>query len=250
MSFIKSGIQRLFSGLGFEVHQIVDETGRDPLQDMRKLATRSSRVVVMDVGANVGQLVLRFRSAFKDPSIHAFEPGESAFAELQRRTSAIPDVHLNHFALGAQSGSLELVENTDSSMSSLLEPGTDYWGSIKQRRPVKEQTLDEYCAMHRVNEIDILKSDTQGFDLEVLKGANQMLTSRRVHMVFLEITFSDMYKRLPRLDDIYGFLIDRGFQLVAFYKFHYRDYRARWTDALFVNPQYHPTPAAPMTSIP
>jgi hypothetical protein len=51
--------------------------------------------------------------------------------------------------------------------------------------------------------------------------------------VFMEITFSDMYKGLPRLDELYRFMIERGFRLVAFYDFHYQNNRLGWCDGLF-----------------
>src|SRR5207253_4668851 len=96
------------------------------------------------------------------------------------------------------------------------------------------RTIDSYCAERGITIIDILKSDTQGFDLEVIKGAARLLEQRRIQLIYMEITFSDMYKGLPRFDEIYGFLADRGFALVSFYDFYYQHGRAGWTDALFV----------------
>ena len=62
-----------------------------------------------------------------------------------------------------------------------------------------------------------------------------MIRRHAVHMIFMEITISDMYKGLPRLDEVYGFLADRGFVLVAFYEFYYQRERAAWMDALFID---------------
>jgi hypothetical protein len=140
--------------------------------------------------------------------------------------------------LGSRTGVIDFLENTRSDLSSVLEPGVDCWGAIKARIQVAMTTVDEYCAERDISHIDILKSDTQGFDLEVLKGATQLLKLRRIHLIFLEITFSDMYTRLPRLDEIYGFMTDHGFSLVTFYPFSYQHDRAGWTDALFINPDY------------
>jgi hypothetical protein len=133
---------------------------------------------------------------------------------------------------------MDLIGNEYSEMSSLLEPSIDCWGTIKETRRVAVRTLDDYCAKQGVTHIDILKSDTQGFDLEVMKGVAQLLMRRRIHLVYMEIIFSDMYKGLPRLDQIYGFMADHGLRLVAFYKFYCQHDRAAWTDALFVDPEY------------
>lgn len=125
-------------------------------------------------------------------------------------------------------------------MSSFLEPGKDGWGDIKQRVPVTVTTIDDYCSERGISNIDILKSDTQGFDLEVLRGAQHMLEERRIQLVYLEITFSNVYQHLPGLDTIFSFLSNYGFCLVSFYRFHYQHDRAGWTDALFINPEYKP----------
>lgn len=65
-------------------------------------------------------------------------------------------------------------------------------------------------------------------------STQRMIEQRAVHFIYTEITFSDMYRGLPRFDEIYAFLADRGFALVSFYDFYYQHDRAGWTDALFV----------------
>ena len=189
-------------------------------------------------GANVGQSVEQFRKQFDRPTIHCFEPGPETFEQLRKRTAGVPDLHLNNAALGSRIESRIFVENQCPDMSSFLEPSTDGWGSIKGRRPVEVWTLDDYCDRMGVDRVDILKSDTQGYDLEVFRGAEAMIRRRAIHLIYTEIIFSDMYKGLPRLDEIYGFLADRGFALVSFYTFFFQNERASWTDALFVHPGF------------
>jgi FkbM family methyltransferase len=217
--------------------RFVPPLGYDAFADMRKLAAES-RPLVFDVGANRGQTIERFRKHFAQPIIHAFEPGGDTFAELQRRTAGIADLHLNNVALGSRSESRTFFDSDDTEMSSLLEPSADAWGEIKSKYPVDVLTLDDYCAARSIDRIDVLKTDTQGFDLDVIKGAQRMIEKRAIHLICTEIIFSDMYKGSPRFDEIYGFLADRGFALVAFYDFYFRHDRASWTDALFIQPSY------------
>jgi FkbM family methyltransferase len=235
---LKRMVKRVLSQMGYKIQRISHELGQDPFQDMAKLAVSTNCPVVFDVGANVGQSIALFRNHFKNAVIHAFEPSPDTFRELQKCATAGLEVYLNNCALGSQAGIFNLIENTNSLMSSFLQPGQDWWGGIRSKTAVEVKTLDEYCRHHEISHIDILKSDTQGFDLEVLKGAQRQLGLGNIHMIFLEITFSDMYKGLPRLDEIYAFLIDRGFALVSFYKFEYQNKRAGWTDGLFINPKY------------
>ena len=99
-------------------------------------------------------------------------------------------------------------------------------------------TLDGYCAEQSIGRLDILKTDTQGYDLEVLAGAAGLLDGHRVGLIFMEISYADVYERGPGLDEVYGFLRDRGFFLVSFYNFAFKNGRADWSDALFVDPQF------------
>src|ERR1700693_617976 len=163
---IKTLIKRICLSMGYEIARISDDFGQNAYRDMRKLAKASARFVVIDAGANVGQSIVEFRSHFDQPVIHAFEPG-FAFSELRRRSSGIPDLYLNNLALGSKTGEMDFIANEFSPMSSLLAPSFDCWGSIKETHKVTVKTLDDYCTEQGITNIDILKSDTQGFDLEV-----------------------------------------------------------------------------------
>lgn len=235
----KDIIKRFLSSIGYEVRRVSGEVGQDPFRDLRKLAG-AGPLVIVDAGANVGQSILDFRRTFQQPMIHAFEPGRETFAELRRRMSGLAGLHLNNYGLGSESGTLKFSRNSESEMSSFLEPSTDCWGTVRETHEVAVKTLDQYCSEEGISHIDILKSDTQGFDLEVIKGAKQLLMRNAVHLIFIEIILCDMYKGLPRIDEIYSFLAEQGFSLVSFYQFHYQHPRAAWTDALFVNPKYTP----------
>jgi FkbM family methyltransferase len=233
---VKTGLRRF----GFEVqrtpHSLAPDkvsVGLDPYHDMRRLTGAIARPVVFDVGANVGQTVERIRNYFDHPVIHAFEPSPATFAALRRATEGIPDLTLNNMALGRRAGTADFVENSDPALSSLLEFGPDSWGSVTGKIPVTVATLDQYCVAQRLERIDVLKLDTQGFEIEVLHGGETMLREGRIGAVFMEITFIEMYKGLPGLDEIYRFMTDHGLYLMAFYDFHYRNNRLGWCDAMF-----------------
>lgn len=195
--------------------------------------------MIFDVGSNTGQSVELFRSHFHTFSIHAFEPSAKTFTILESKHAATPGiVRLNNVALGSRHESREFIENTESDMSSLLAPGPDCWGEIASRSQVNVQTLDDYASLNQIGYIDILKIDTQGFELEVLKGSVRMLREHRVRMVYAEVIFSEMYEGMPRFDEFFSFLLDRGFVLISIYEIFHREGRADWTDVLFVDPQF------------
>lgn len=238
-SYLKSRIQRSLFRRGYALtHVDQAEFGVNPFSDMKALSQAGSSPIVFDVGANRGQSVEKFRGYFASPVVHAFEPGEAAFRDLERNLAGLPDVHLNPIGLGSRPERKVFVENDHSDMSSFLEPDQDAWGSVTSRRELSIDTIDAVCARNAIAHIDILKTDTQGFDLEVFRGAQEMFGAHRIHLVYTEIIFSRMYKDLPRFDEIYGFLADRGLALVSIYSMHYQNRRAGWSDALFIDPQY------------
>jgi FkbM family methyltransferase len=221
--------------MGYVVRRASAEVGKDPFLDLQRLAG-DKPMVIIDAGANVGQSVFDFHSVFKEPTIHAFEPGVETFAELQRRTVGLRHLQLNNCGLGSQPGVVKFVQNTKSEMSSFLEPTEDCWGTVQERRDTLVRTLDEYCSEQNVPRIDILKSDTQGFDLEVIKGAQQLLSRNAIHLIFVEVILWGLYQGIPGIDEIYSFLTEHGFSLVSCYQFHYQPPKTAWTEALFVNP--------------
>jgi len=233
MQFRKTFMKYALARLGFEVQNL----GRDPFQDMSRLVT-SRTPVLFDVGANFGQTIEKFRQHFEESTVHAFEPSPSTFQTLRERTQGITRLHLTNAGLGSRPESKTFVENKRPDLSSFLEPGQDCWGAVTQRVSVKLDTIDEYCERSGVPHIDVLKSDTQGFELEVLRGASRMLERKRIQLVYLEVTFSAMYQGAPGIDELFKFLFEHGFRVVAFYDMHYQNGLLGWTDVLFVNPAY------------
>jgi FkbM family methyltransferase len=232
---MKRIVRSLVRALGFDVVRFRrDRVGRDALEDMARYL-QTDRPLVFDVGANIGQSIERFRARFPRSTIHSFEPSPTTFDTLRRYAGNLDGVHLWNCALGSAPGRRMLFENSDTSMSSLLPLGESGWGDVTKETSVDVTTIDQFCRAHEIQRIDVLKSDTQGFELEVLRGAERMFGAETVGLVYCEVIFSDMYEGRASCAEIYDFLTNRGFRLVTFYDFYYQQHLAGWTDALFVH---------------
>ncbi len=231
--FLRSSCRKM----GFEISFYKGDTlGENPYSDICKIILNKESPCLFDVGANIGQTAETLYSLFPNGKIHSFEPGVSAFKTLKKKTENYQNLTINNFALGSTPSSKVLFENEFSHLSSFLKPGESSWGKIKNEATVPVHTVDEYCEKKFIIEVDLLKIDTQGFDFEVLKGAKNLLNNNKIHLIYIEINFADLYKDLPSFDLIYKFLMDNDFKLVAFYKFYFHKYHyANWSDALFVN---------------
>jgi FkbM family methyltransferase len=229
--FLKTALKRALLQCGYSV-QRVPILGHDPFTDMRRF-TSTTRPLVFDVGANTGQSVIEFREHFESSEIHSFEPGEKSFEELQSRTQGMGNLHLVQCAMGARRESKTFIETKSSDYSSFFEPSAEVPTPVTGRRELALDTIDDYCKRAGIQHIDIFKSDTQGYDLEVLRGASEMLSGKRINLVYIEVIFSKMYLGAPRFDEIYAFLAEHGMALVAFYDMHYNQDLLSWTNVLF-----------------
>jgi FkbM family methyltransferase len=233
---LKQKIRNIINHFGYDIVRF-EHIEHKLLADLRYFL-HHNQPLIFDVGANVGQTVRKFHAIFPHCTIHAFEPSPTTFATLQQNVSQLNNIYLHNCALGATSGQRMFLENDHSDMSSFLPLSRLGWGEIIQETVVNVSTVDEICDKYDIRRIDLLKSDTQGFDFEVFKGAEQSIQSNKIGMIYFEVIFSEMYKDLPSFGQIYNYLIKRNFFLVSFYKFYYQEQLASWTDALFVHKSY------------
>lgn len=229
---IKASLQRF--GYNLSKIQVYD----NPYDDIKRLLHNKSTPVIFDVGANVGQSIDQFLHHFPKSSIYSFEPGTKTFLELSSKYGNEKNICLENIAIGSKTQQKEFLENEYSDMSSFLEMDRLGWGKIDNTTLVDVTSIDNYCQAKNIPKIDILKSDTQGFELEVYKGAMEMMKSNNIQLAYFEFIFSDLYKELPSFHDIYKLLTDNNFKLVNFYDFHYRAGLISWADLLFVNLSY------------
>ncbi len=195
--------------------------------------------VVFDVGANVGQSVESFRQAFPGSLIHSFEPSPTTYAKLRARCEGMRDVSTWNYAAGADRATLSFTENTKPDMSSFLAPGELCWGSVERVTPVQVVTLDSFAEEQGIEFIHVLKSDTQGYDFEVFKGAERLMNENKIGLIYFEFIFSDMYKNLPAFHEVFRYLQEHDFSLVSFYESHFQQDLVSWTDVMFINRAYN-----------
>jgi FkbM family methyltransferase len=194
-------------------------------------------LVFFDIGANVGQTTLAFSKAFRDSSIYAFEPVESTMSELRRRTAGLANVKYHQTALGAEQGQASMEIREHSAINSLLPDLNDIEGSIKcGEATVAVETVDAFCSKQGIREIHLLKTDTEGFDLEVLKGAQTFLAERRISLILTEAGVHPGDRRHTSLSSLMQYLQPLGYYLFCLYDFPLRDCArsGEFFNALFV----------------
>lgn len=198
--------------------------------------------VIFDVGANRGQTTARYRTLFPMATIHAFEPVTEFFRECRRRSLGDGRVILNNVAMSVADGEINFHETVGGQSSSALQQSDlvpYYWaaGDFTESRSylVKARSIDSYCQESEITQIDLLKLDTEGFELNVLKGASGLLRDGRIRVIYSEVNFERMWQQGALYHHIAAFLEDFGMDLFALYNVGSGALGAtRSGDALFV----------------
>jgi FkbM family methyltransferase len=236
MGLIKEVIRGLARRAGYSItNAAVSRVGINPMWDMRLFLKNCASPVIIDVGANTGQTVVTFKQAFPDSSIYSFEPSPATYKKLVENCKDTVSVKTWNVGVGSREASLELMEYDRSDMTSFLPPDNLSWAKPIGATKVPVITLDSFAHEHALDFIHVLKSDTQGYDFEVLKGADRLMQENRIGLVFFEFIFGDMYQGLPKFDEVFRFLSERNFQLVTFYEPRLEYDVICWTEFLFVN---------------
>jgi FkbM family methyltransferase len=221
--FIRNAVKSLARKCGFQVSRISNMPfGRDVWVDISRLSERWGFSIncVFDVGANIGQTSLTVLAHFPNADVYSFEPHPDTFQILAaglkgRRAQAF------NIALSDKSGKAELFTYDADAINSLT-PTANFavrFGKCGKSIPIQASTVDEFCSSHGIDAIDVLKVDTEGCDLDVLKGATIALKSKKIRFVYTE--FNDIFERAGRtggaLAPICGFLEPFGFRFVTCY---------------------------------
>ena len=162
-----------------------------------------SNPVIVEAGAFKGQGTLTMSQWWPDATIYAFEPVPELFLQLQEQVKDQKNVTCFPYALGAGAGmaTFHVGEKTRypglaSQSGSLLKPKERLQWSSFMTYPrtieVPMVTLDAWARDNKIKHLDLLWLDVQGYSLNVLKEAQDVLQSTRV--LYTELEFIEAYE--------------------------------------------------------
>ena len=212
-NWIRSNIEHL---IGIQIYR-ASQHGHHVCTDIKKCGHEIA--FVFDVGANVGQSALRFEAIFPKAKIYCFEPVKKTFEMLKKNLTKFGKISCYRVAFGSCACEKTIYLTGQSRTNSLIEPN-----KICGNETVNVCTIDEFAVKNQIKRIDFLKIDTEGFDLEVLKGAQKMLSSEQIGFILVESGFHPGDKRHVLFDDIRSYLLPMGYTLFGIY-----DQRLEWS---------------------
>ena len=152
--------------------------------------------VVFDVGANCGAASVHFARHHPDATVHAFEPGREARGYLERNVASLPNVRVHAFGLYSEDREARLHRGDgDLGMASIIRREVN----LDESEPVELRAGGAWAADHEIEQVDILKVDVEGCEVEVLAGLSDLLPT--VKVLFVEYDSREARKALGHLLD-------------------------------------------------
>ena len=221
-----------------------------------KLLVDSNSPTILDVGANNGSSLVEFKKWWPNSKVHCFEPQSECWDELDDLSNEFTNVHINKFALGNKndeskefyshdlntgiSGFNKInIESKDSIDLSKLSNDSksleNHKKTINHKRNVQVKRLDEYIKNDKnINQIDLLKIDTQGYELEILEGLGTELN--KVRILITELMFYDYYEKSLSFYELESILRPFNFSLydINHVAKNPMNGRTDWIDVIYV----------------
>ena len=181
--------------------------------------------IFFDVGAHKGETIKLFSKNFDINQIYSFEASPINFKILKKNINKlkIQGVILENIALSSSNQTLYLKQVKESSSSTFSKlnfesryfkkkkrilnffSNNDYFTNIE----IQTKTLKDYIFSKKIEEIDILKIDTEGHEMEILIGLKDYL--QKVKIILFEHHFDDMIEKEYTFRDINSLLTKNHF---------------------------------------
>lgn len=227
--------------------------GCDIFFDIRSTFPSYQPEVFFDVGANIGQSAIKYHNLFPSSYIYCFEPVTRTFEELQNNTKRFSNCQCFNIALssserkgkifakGISTGNY-LLEDSDNSLKSQLFINAtgeciDYQVPIEK---IDIKTIDIFCKKRNIQNISYLKIDTEGNELQVIKGSNNLLRQSSIDFIEIESGLNPYNKKHIPLEVLKSSLEEYDYLLFGIYEqfqevFIHKPYLRR-SNCVFISP--------------
>jgi 2-O-methyltransferase len=176
--------------------------------------------IIIDVGGFDGGTSIYFAEQFKDLEVYCIEPNSRMIPQLKEVEARRPQIHVKHMALGDKRGQARLHVTSNNVSSSINELNTaeigkqppvfQGWLREETEEDIQVSTLDE--EFKDQESVLLIKLDTQGTELNVLRGGTETL--RKTGFILTEMNNHEMYKNACQYHEVDAFLRAHSFRLV------------------------------------
>ena len=172
---------------------------------MSKLLKKTGKQVVLDVGANVGNYAEEVLNHNPEIELYAFEPHPKTFLTLQEKAQKLGFKTINK-GCADTIGKLKFYDyaNNDGSEHATLLEGvfTDLYNNETTVHEVDVTTLDAFISEHKIEHVDLLNIDTEGFEYSVLSGCIESIKNNKISTIHFEFNSMNIISKVFMKDFI------------------------------------------------
>ena len=186
---------------------------------------------IIDIGAHKGEFLENIIAIKNKIIVYSFEPQSNIFQFLKKKFNKRKNIKIFNIAISNTNKMKKMNINIKSSTSTFSSYNkSSSWKKIKdflltgfnnksfiKTEMVRSSSLDNFCKKKRIKNIDLLKIDTEGHEMQVLNGAKDMLKNN-IKFILIEFHLSKIYKNYDNLK-IEEILKKNNFILVQKFKF-------------------------------
>ena len=189
--------------------------GLDFIHDVRELPWPAEPNVIFDVGANIGQSAIPLSKAFPYATIQCFEPSAKNFTALLNATKNNNKIICHQIGISDLNGTASLILSEDNTMHHLSTSPSQ----SDHQEVINTVTLDDFYQSNKLApHLDILKIDTEGHDLHVLRGAKNLLEDQSIGVVYCEVSMNQSNTFHASFEKINEFMLGNGYSLLGIYE--------------------------------
>jgi FkbM family methyltransferase len=187
--------------------------GVDCFKDIQKQFGREFFKMIFDVGANIGQSMIKYAERFPHAEVHSFEPVAANYEKLEAAARHNPLLHAHKLGMGERAGLVDIHLNQHSTTCSIKhgDPGAGL-------ETIELETLSGFMDKHNVGAVNFLKLDTEGYELEVLAGAAKVLDEQRIHFLFIECEPVSTGRKFVSLEALGSHMHKHGYRPFGIYE--------------------------------
>ena len=184
------------------------------IQNLKSLGYHPNTVV--DVGAYKGEWTTNVLNTFSESKFLMIEAQPKLKEHLQKIAGKNNNVIFESTLVGSTENDMKefTVMKTGSSVFEQTHEGKAERSKVK----LNTKTLDSIVNEHQLKGDFFLKMDVQGYEIEVMKGAEELLKNTPV--ILLEASLLNYNSGAPLVDEIVSFLKDKGYLLFDICEFH------------------------------
>lgn len=166
-----------------------------------------------DVGGNLGEythmVIEQAQRARRPYGVEIFEPAPAAIAALQERFRGDQRVRVHAMALSNIKGAMQFEVQGATAGTNTLEPTGLAGSSLIE---VQVETAENFAEGAKGDEIDLIKIDAEGHDLQVIRGARGLLDRRAVKAIQFEYNFRWLFGK-HLLKEAFEIAAETGYRL-------------------------------------